>query len=148
MEAVLENLRNLLINSLPTFFIVLILHLYLKSVFFGPIGKVLKERHDATAGARKLARESLDKAQAQAAAFETSLRSARMDVAKEQEEARKTWRVAQTAQVDSARVKAQASVSSAKEQIAAEATTARASLQGETEALANEIASAILRKTA
>ena len=148
MEAVLENLRNLLINSLPTFFIVLLLHLYLKSVFFGPVGKVLKERYNATAGARKQARESLDKAHAKAAEFETTLRSARVEVANEQEEARKKWRVEQTTQIDGARVKVQSAVAIAKDAIAGETATARASLLDGTEALADQIANAVLRKTA
>ena len=148
MDAVLENLRNLLINSLPTFFLVLLLHFYLKSVFFGPVGKVLKERYDATEGARKTARESLVKAEAKAAEFESAIRLARVDVAKSQEEARTKWRSEQTSQTDAARAKMQEAVKSSRAQLAADVADARASLAGETEELAEQIAGAVLRKAA
>ena len=88
------------------------------------------------------------KAQAKDAEYESALRSARQDLIKEQEESRKSWRAAQSAQVESARAKAQLAVKSGKEQISSETAMARASLVEQTEALANQIASAVLRKTA
>jgi len=54
----------------PTFLLVIFLHFYLKSMFFNPLEKVLKQRYEATEGSRKLAAESLERAAAKTADYE------------------------------------------------------------------------------
>ena len=67
MESTLAALGGILLKALPTFFLFIFLHLYLRFVFFKPLEKVLKARYDATEGARKLAEASLAKAAEKAA---------------------------------------------------------------------------------
>ena len=99
MEATLHALGEILVQALPTFFLVLLLFIYLRSMFFKPLERVLAERREATEGARKKAAEALDRAQAKAAAYEEKIRAARNDLYREQEEIRRKWRDDQSAQV-------------------------------------------------
>ena len=55
MDATLHALGEILLKAVPTVLLVVVLHFYLKYVFFRPLKKVLAERYDATEGARKLA---------------------------------------------------------------------------------------------
>ena len=50
MDATINALGQLLVQALPTFFIVLVLHFYLKQTFFKPLSRVLAERREATQG--------------------------------------------------------------------------------------------------
>src|SRR4051812_3696492 len=103
MDATLHQLAQILLQGLPTFFLVLFLHFYLKSVFFKPLEKMLHERKEATEGARKQAADSLARAEAKAAAYEESIRAARSEIYQEQEALRRKWRDEQTAQLSDAR---------------------------------------------
>jgi len=53
MAATLHALGEILVQALPTFFLVLLLFIYLRSMFFKPLERVLAERREATEGARK-----------------------------------------------------------------------------------------------
>jgi F-type H+-transporting ATPase subunit b len=144
MEDTLNALGQILLQALPTFVLVLLLHFYLKQVFFKPLERVLHERTEATEGARKAAAESLERADAKAAAYEQSIRSARNDIYREQEQIRRQWLDEQSAQLQNARRRTEAMVVEAKAQIAAEAAQAKESLNAATQSLANEITAGIL----
>jgi F-type H+-transporting ATPase subunit b len=146
MEATLHALGQLIIQALPTFFLVLFLFLYLRSVFYKPLEHVLAERSEATEGARKKAAEALDRAQAKAIAYEEQIRAARNDLYREQEEVRRKWRDEQVAQLAAARQRTQLSVKEAKSQIRAEANEAKTSLAANSQALADQITQAILNR--
>ncbi|MDZ4800294.1 MAG: hypothetical protein SGI92_19215 [Bryobacteraceae bacterium] len=145
MDDTLKAVGQLLIQSLPTFFIVLFLYFYLKQVFFGPLDRVLSQRREATEGARAQAAAALERAAAKAALYEEQLRAARNEIYKEQEEQRKLWRDQQSAQVAEARKRAESTVGGAKAEIAAEADAAKRSLASGTQSLADKITSAILQ---
>jgi F-type H+-transporting ATPase subunit b len=146
MEATLHALGEILVQAIPTFFLVLLLFLYLRSMFFKPLERVLAERSEATEGARKKASEALDHAQAKAAAYEEKIREARNDLYREQEEVRRKWREDQIAQVAAARQSADAAVKEAKAQITADANQAKATLAGNSQSLADQITNAILQR--
>jgi F-type H+-transporting ATPase subunit b len=146
MEATLHALGEILVQAIPTFFLVLLLFLYLRSMFFKPLERVLAERREATEGARKKAAEALDRAQAKAAAYEEKIRAARNDLYREQEEVRLKWRDDQIAQVMAARQSAEAAVKDAKAQISTEADQAKAALAGGSQSLADQITQAILQR--
>lgn len=146
MEATLHALGEILVQAIPTFILVLLLFLYLRSMFFKPLERVLAERSEATEGARKKAAEALDRAQAKAAAYEEKIRAARNDLYREHEEVRRKWRDEQIAQVVAARQSAEAAVKEAKTQITAEANQAKASLAGTSQSLADQITDAILQR--
>ncbi len=58
----LHALGGILLRAVPTFLLVILLHFYLKSMFFKPLEKVLSERFQATEGARQAAEKSLAEA--------------------------------------------------------------------------------------
>jgi len=145
MDAILTALGGLLLKALPTFLLVLLLHFYLKFVFFRPLDKVLASRRSATEGAREQAQASLDAANRKRAEYESALRAARGEIYKEQEETRRQWRAQQAARAEESRRRASELVKQARAQLSDEAARATVSLQSESERLADEIAEAILR---
>jgi len=144
MEQTLQALGGILLKAIPTVILLLILHAYLRAVLFTPLEKMLRQRGELTDGARKAADQSLAAAEAKAAEYEAKLRDARAAVYKEQEETRKRWLEDQTVQVAQSRSSAEAAVRKAKEELAAEAGAARASLAETSSALADQIASSLL----
>ena len=148
MDATLHALGQVLLQGLPTFFLVIFLHFYLKAMFFTPLGKVLQARKEATEGARKQAAESLERATAKADAYEESIRAAKSEIYQEQELLRRKWRDEQTAQLNDARKGSEVLVKSAKAEILAQAQQARESLATNSQALANQITEAILQRRA
>jgi F-type H+-transporting ATPase subunit b len=147
MESTLRALGQILVQALPTFVLVLLLHQYLRAVFFKPMARLLAERDEATEGARRKAREALDRASAKAAAYEESLRAARNDIYREQEDTRRRGREDQAAQISAARTSADAAIKEARARIAAEADTARASLEANSRALAADITRTVLQRS-
>ncbi len=148
MEATLQALGRILLNGLPTFFLVILLHFYLKRTFFRPMEKTLAARFDATEGARKAAERSLQDADKRIAEYQASIRAARGEIYIEQEKLRKELQERQAAQLEAARQNAAARLADAKAQIAAETASARQSLAADSDALANEITESILRRRA
>ena len=148
MDQTLEALGGLFLKALPTFLLVLLLHFYLKRMFFGPLSKALKARDDATAGARRVAEAALAKAEQRAAEYEAALRAARGEVHQQQEALRKQWRDEQTAAIAAARRGAEATLKEAKTRIAAEAEAARLTLAAQSESLAGEIARVVCERGA
>src|ERR1700723_296248 len=86
MDKTLHQWGELLLTALPTFILLWLLNYYLKFVFFKPLEKVLRQRYDATEGARKLAEESLQRAAAKTADYEEKLRAARNEIYSAQEQ--------------------------------------------------------------
>jgi F-type H+-transporting ATPase subunit b len=148
MDKTIHQLGELLLTSLPTFILILFLNYYLKFVFFKPLQKVLKQRYDATEGARKVAEESLQRAAAKTAAYEETLRAARFEIYNAQERTYKELQERVAAEVAAARAKSDAAIKQAKSELAQEVEAAKDGLARESETLADEIAEAILRRKA
>jgi F-type H+-transporting ATPase subunit b len=148
MDAMLHALGGILLRAVPTFLLVILLHFYLKSIFFKPLEKVLHKRYEATEGARKLAKESLERAAAKTATYETQLRAAKAEMYRTQERLHKELRDHEVAAVAEARKKADAAVKLAKAQLAADVESAKIKLAADSESLANQIAETILRRNA
>ena len=144
MESVLSSLEGLLLQALPTFILLILLHFYLKWAFYGPMDRLLKKRWEATEGARKAADESLAKAQEKADAYEQAIREARGELYKEQEEMRRKREEQHAASLAEARNRTDAMIRAAKAELASETESAKQSLRTQTEALADEIAGAVL----
>ncbi|MDQ6698647.1 MAG: ATP synthase F0 subunit B [Acidobacteriota bacterium] len=148
MEATLQALGRILLNGLPTFFLVILLHFYLKRTFFLPMQKTLAARFDATEGARKAAEQSLQDADKRIAEYQASIRAARGEIYIEQEKLRKELQEKQAAQLEAARQDAAVRLTQAKAQIEEETANARQTLAAESDLLANEIAESILQRRA
>ncbi len=148
MEQTLHQLVGILLKAIPTFIIVIILHIYLKAMLFSPLSKVLAERDKLTAGARKQAEESFALAEQKAAAYEEAIRQTRGEMYKEQELIRRQSLDEQAAQLAEARKKSQALVDSAKQEVSEEAATAKQTLLETSAQLADQIAESILAGSA
>jgi len=148
MDAMLHALGGILLRAIPTFLLVIILHFYLKSVFFKPLAKVLHQRYDATEGARKLAQQNLEQAAAKTAQYEASLRAAKGQLYQAQEKLHKQMQERESAAIAEARSAADATVKSAKAQLEMDVTGLKTQLAAQSDALAGQIAESILRRSA
>jgi F-type H+-transporting ATPase subunit b len=144
MEATIKAVGEILINAVPTFILVVLLHFYLRRVLFRPLETVLRQRFEATEGARMAAQSSLEKAERKAAEYEAAIKEARSAIYREQEDIRLRWREEQLAAIGEARAGAEAMIRQAREEIAAEAAGARQRLKAESEVLADRIADSVL----
>jgi F-type H+-transporting ATPase subunit b len=148
MDVILHQLGELLLKAIPTFLLVVVLSFYLRSVFFKPLEKVLQRRYEATEGARKLAESSMQRAAAKAQEYEAALRAARAELYQAQEQAHKKLQDQAAAQIAEARKQNEHTIEEARQRIAEDAEAAKASLAAESDSLANQIADAILRRSA
>ena len=145
MDETLRQLCGILLRAVPTFIIVVLLHFYLKFIFFKPLQQVLRQRYEATEGARQLAEASLAKASEKAAEYEAALRAARAETYKELEQLRRQLQDDRAVAVRQARASADAAFSRAKSTLADELEYLKKNLEAESDALADRIADKILR---
>ncbi len=145
MQDTLRALGEILLKAVPTFVLVLLLLLYLKKMFFQPMERVLRQRFEATEGARKLAEQSLTRATARTAEYENAIRAARTEVYQAQAELYKQLQESEAAQIIAARQAADAALKEVRAQVAREAEEVKAELVRSSDALAAEIADNILR---
>lgn len=148
MDATLHQLGEILLRALPTFLLIILLYFYLRSVFFKPMEKVLRQRYEVTEGARKLAEQSLKNAAAKTAQYEAAMRAARAEVYQAQEQLHKQLQERETAELTISRQRAQAAVQEAREQLAKDVESAKASLERDSEMIADQITECILRRSA
>lgn len=144
MDKILHDLADILLKAIPTVIILVILHQFLKLVLFAPLEEMLRKRHQMTNGAREAARTSLVNAERKTAEYEAKLRDAKSVVYKEQEDTRRKWLSDQADQLAQAKVGVIARVATAKQEIASEASSAKATLERTTDILADQIATSLL----
>jgi F-type H+-transporting ATPase subunit b len=147
MEATLQALSGILLKAIPTFFLVILLHFFLKYSFFKPLERVLKARFEATEGARRRAEEMIARAEAKTAEYETAMRSARAEVYQEQEQLHQKLEEERKAEVKAARSRADEAIRQAKTQLAADVEQARQDLAQQSDILAGQIADVVLKRS-
>jgi F0F1-type ATP synthase membrane subunit b/b' len=148
MDDTLRALGGILLRAVPTFLLVVFLHFYLKKMFFQPMERMLRQRFEATEGARKLAEQALARASARTSEYEAAIRAVRSEIYQAQEQFYKQLQESQSAQIAAARQSAEAEVHSARAQLARDVEAAKLSLTQSAESLASEIADTILRGNA
>jgi F0F1-type ATP synthase membrane subunit b/b' len=148
MESTLHDLGQLLLKAIPTLFLLLVVHFYLKTMFFRPMADVLGRRRAATEGQRESAEALRAKAGEQAKSIEEQLRQAREAIYQEQEEARRGWIGDQTAQIEEARKQVHELIHQSDELLEAETVAAKSQLAGTADELADQIAQTLLKRTA
>lgn len=144
MEQIKEFLIGLAPRALPTFFLVILLHWYLKKVLFQPLERVMEERRRKTEGSVESSEASVAQARQKLEAYEKALGDARAEIYREQEESRRKLSERQAAAAEAARADSGVRVAAAKAEIAAEAEKASSALAAEADRLAEQIASAVL----
>jgi F-type H+-transporting ATPase subunit b len=148
MESTLHDLGALLLKAIPTVLLLLVVHFYLKRMFFRPMGDVLAKRRAATEGLLESAEAMRARASEQLAAIEAQLRQAREEIYREQEEARRRWTTEQANQLEVARGEARDLVRQGKSRLDAEAGTAKSQLATTVDALADQIVRTLLERSA
>jgi F-type H+-transporting ATPase subunit b len=146
MDKTLHDLGGIVLNALPTFFLVLILAFFVRFLYLKPLEKVLAERFRLTEGARKAAEDSLKNADTKIAQYQEALNKARSEIYLEQAAFLQKVRAEQAEMVSGVRAESEARVKEIKLSIAKEADTARQHLESQAEALAGQIADAILTR--
>ncbi len=146
MEQTLQALSGILLKAIPSALLLIILHFYLKAMLFKPLQKVLKQREELTAGARKAADESLAAADRKAADYEAKFHDARAEVYHQQEETRKSWLDDQAKQVAAAHQRSSEAMAAADRKLAEESVAAKQNLVETSAVLADQIANAVLAR--
>lgn len=146
MDKTLHDLGGIVLNGLPTFFIVLILAFFVKFLYLKPLEKVLAERFRLTEGARKAAEDSLKNADTKIAEYQDALSRARGEIYQEQAAFLQKFHAEQAELAHAVRVESDARVANIKLSIAKEAEAARENPEAQSEALAGQIADAILTR--
>lgn len=147
MESTLNALGQLLLKAVPTLFFLLVVYLYLEAMFFRPMADVLAKRRAATEGLRESAEAMRAKADEQTKSIEAQLHQAREAIYREQEEARRGWTTDQTAQLEEARKQARGLIHQSRQQLDQESEAAKGQLASTADALADQIANALLERT-
>ena len=148
MDQTLNALGGILLKAVPTIVLLLIIHFYLKFMFFRPLRDVLAKRRAAIEGAKETA-EALDKrTEERTAALEADLRKAREEIYQEQEELRRKAIGDQTASLEQARLQARELVHQARQELEAETAAAKRDIAASADALAEQIARSLLERRA
>jgi F-type H+-transporting ATPase subunit b len=148
MDKTLQDLGGIVLEGLPTFFLVLILAVFVKYLYLKPLEKVLEERFRLTEGARKAAEESLKNADSKIGEYQQALSKARAEIYREQAEFLSNLHAEQSAQIQEVRTDSERQIAAMKLSFAHESTIARESLAAQSDALAGQIADAILGRRA
>src|SRR5580658_3923186 len=145
MDKTLHDLGGIVLEGLPTFFLVLILAFFVRMLYLKPLEKVLAERFSLTEGARKAAEESLKNADTKIAEYQEALNKVRNEIYQEQAEFLQKIHAEQAELAQAVRTESETRVAEIKLAIAQEADAARDQLEAHAETLAGQIADAILR---
>jgi F-type H+-transporting ATPase subunit b len=148
MGQTLQALGGILLQAIPTIVLLLIVHFYLKWMFFRPMRAVLEKRREATEGARESAAAMLKQAEEKTNTLEAALRKARDEIYQENEEQRRRWIEEQTSRLEDARHESRELIHKAKQELEAEAETAKRSLTATAETLAEDITRSLLGRKA
>jgi F-type H+-transporting ATPase subunit b len=146
MDAILQALGGILLKAIPSAILLLIVHFYLKRMFFGPLREVLAKRRAATQGMREAAAALLARADEQTKSIEAKLRTVREEIYREQEESRRRWVGEQTQRLEEARRQARELVHQSKLQLENEPAAAKRDLAATADSLADQIARSLLAR--
>ena len=125
--------------------LVWILYFVLKNSFFNPINKILRQRELETNGAQEDARLKLAEVDQKSRAYQDSLKSARLESYRQQENFRSEALKERFQALTEARQRAEKLVHSAKDEIESQVVEAKKTLESEVDGIANGIVKALLR---
>lgn len=146
MDQTLHDLGGIILEGLPTFFLVLILGFVVRYLYLKPLDKVLAERYRLTEGARKAAEHSFKSADHKINEYQAALNKARTEIYQEEAAFLQKLHAEQAEQARATREQSEARVAEIKVSIAKDADEARESLEAQAEALAGQIADVILTR--
>jgi F-type H+-transporting ATPase subunit b len=144
MQETLQQLRVLLLGSIPTIVLFLFIVILYRLLVYGPLTRVLKERRERTEGAIEQANAAIAAAAAKTQEYEAQLREARGKIFAARQARQQQWAKERDAAIAEAQETAHRQVLEAKDTLAKQTTTAKQSMSASIDQLASEILDAIL----
>ena len=148
MDAILRQIGELLISSIPTIISLLIVWTGYRYIVHGKLQQVLAQRHTLTQGAVQRAQEEIAKAEARTAEYEQRVREARAEIYKTQQANRQRIMDTRNAALADARKQAGDKVKEARAGLAATMTASKAALREQADALADKVIESVLKPAA
>lgn len=144
MNAILNQLGELLLGSIPTIIFLLLTVFTYRVLVFKPLRQTLAERYKRTEGAVAQAKADIAAAEARTTEYEQRIREARITIFKAQEQRREQALKTRYAAATVARAAAEERLRQHKQQLDREAEAAKSTLQQQAESMATEIIRAIV----
>jgi F-type H+-transporting ATPase subunit b len=145
MDTTLQQVGQLLLDSIPTVVLLLLLYVIYQNVVRKPLLHVLKQRRDRTEGAVMKARADVASAESRTQEYEQKLRDAKLTIFKAQESRRQQAQQMRSKAVAEARTRAQEQIRQARLAVEQDMAAARTGLQGDVERLSTDIIRTILK---
>jgi F-type H+-transporting ATPase subunit b len=144
MNQILNQLGELLLNSIPTIIFLVITVAAYKFLVYKPLLRVLDQRYRLTEGAFERAKSDIAAAEMRTQEYEQRIREARIAIFKAQEERREQALRTRYAIAAQARAQAEVRLRQHRDELERETEAARGQLQERADQTANEIIRAIL----
>jgi F-type H+-transporting ATPase subunit b len=143
---IIHQLGDLFLAAVPTVIFVFLFYFFLRWSFFGPITRVMAQRHANIEGARRYAESVQAAAREKSRAYQETLRKTRAGIFAEQEAARRTVLEERSAMVQKARSHANDEIQIARKRVAVEIEAARGEIGASGQQLAEQIVRMILER--
>jgi F-type H+-transporting ATPase subunit b len=148
MDAILRQIGELLVNSIPTIISVLIVWTAYRFIIHGKLRQVLAERHALTEGAIERAQQEIATAEKRTAEYERRVREARSQIFKTQQANRQRVMEERNTALAESRQRAGEMVRKARAVLEAETSAAKGTLEQQAGVLADQVIAAVLKPAA
>ena len=148
MDAILRQIGELLVNSIPTIISVLILWTAYTFLVHNKLRQVLEQRHALTEGAIERAQQEIAIAEKRTADYEQRVREARSQIYKTQQAHRQRVMDERNAALADARKNAGEMVKKARTALEKDTVAAKASLEQHANVLADQVIATVLKPAA
>ena len=145
MDAILRQIGELLVNSIPTIISVLILWTAYRFIVHGKLRQVLEQRHALTEGAIERAQQEIAIAEKRTAEYEQRVREARSQIFKTQQANRQRVMDERNAALAQARKNAGEMVKQARAAVEKDTIGAKAVLEQQANVLADQVIATVLK---
>jgi F-type H+-transporting ATPase subunit b len=145
MDAILRQIGELLISSIPTIISLLIVWVGYRFIVHGKLQQVLEQRHALTEGAMERAHQEIAMAETRTAEYEQRVREARAQIYKGQQANRQRIMDERNAALAEARKQAGAMVKAARTDLASTVASSKVALREQADALADMVIETVLR---
>lgn len=145
MDAILRQIGELLVNSIPTIISVLILWTAYTFLVHNKLRQVLEQRHALTEGAIERAQQEIAIAEKRTAEYEQRVREARSQIYKTQQANRQRVMDERNAALADARKNAGEMVKKARTALEKDTVAAKASLEQHANVLADQVIATVLK---
>jgi F-type H+-transporting ATPase subunit b len=145
MDAILRQIGELLISSIPTIISLLVVWAGYRYIVHGKLQQVLEQRHALTQGAVQRAQEEIAKAETRTAEYEQRVREARAEIYKTQQATRQRIMDTRNAALADARKQAGDKVKEARVGLVATVATSKTALREQADALADKVIESVLK---